>query len=557
MSKDSLKKTVRNKENSRLQSPKSYSSKTFITKRKKILEKDSTSEQLSAWGWPSLILLGSTLIIYALLVFFDFDLSKSSANFAKSIFTTTPENITDATGSFVELLAAILGIVITVVAIVLQLAAQRYGTRLIDLFIADRLNRIYFFFMVCSLMYAILIVFTIKASYFPFYAVETLLFLTLFEITLLAPYFLYVFKFLTPTNLLSSIQETNRTSIINSTNRQNFSNLKRYQKEVANAIEQVTDSALSANSQMDRNLSLMAINQLREMVLDYLENKTRLPKPWFLVSQDFFIGISSEFYKDICEKRLWFEAKTFMDMELIFKNSIRNMPDGVSAIAYNTRIIGEFAIRNRDDALLDLVVQFYNTFIRLALNEKNVRAIFNLFYQYRLLAESVFDYNSDIAQKIVFYFKYYGETGLQQGLWFVLYTAAFDLGSMVATAFDKKMTNIREILFIFMQLEDNIDKKKDMMALTGVRKSQLILAAYLFSKGNEDLVKLVVEDLKNETLERLLKWRDMLLDLKERKFWEITDRGINFEYIDDEQKKYLELFYEKYILPQVDSFRKD
>ena len=66
---------------------------------------------------------------------------------------------------------------------------------------------------------------------------------------------------------------------------------------------------------------------------------------------------------------------------------------------------------------------------------------------------------------------------------------------------------------------------------------------------------MVVEDLKNEPLSRLIKWRDMLLSVKDKKFWEVTDRGINFEYIDETQKEFLKVFYDDYILSQKDQFQ--
>lgn len=528
----------------------------MFTTRKSLVEKESVWQTLIFWGGMVFFFLGITLVIYLIYAFVAFDWKATGLPFISTVLSTDPAHVSDAIGAFIELLAAILGLMITVVAIVLQLAAQRYGTRLIDLFLADKVNRMYFILMVCSLLYAIIITYAIKEEFYPAFAIQILLILTLLEISLLGPYFLFVFKFLTPTNLLSSIQENSRNSIAHATQKKHYSDLKKCQNEVATSFEQVTDTALSANSQMDRNLGLMAINQTREMLLDYLQHKHKLPKPWFLVSQDKFIGISSEFYEEFCNKHLWVEAKAFMDMELIYRSCISNMSDAVSAIANNTRIIGEAAIKTRDDDLLEMAVKFFNTFIRISINAKNIRAIFNLFYQYRLLTESIFEYDTKLSAKILGHFLYYGETCLQQGLGFGLQTAAFDLGSLVATAHDKKLENVKELLLIFMALEDKVDRKRDMVWYDGVRTAQLILVSYLLSKGDGELIPTFVEDLKKETLKQLLKWRDSLLAIEDRKFWEFTDRGYRFEYIDDNQKAFLKLFYEKYILSQPDVFKK-
>jgi len=523
--------------------------------RKSLVERESLSQRLKVWVIPLGILLSIALVGYLGLGMFDLP-SGTNYSFWDLTLATNPDSVTDATSHFVELLAAILGIMITVVAIVLQLAAQRYGTRLIDLFLDDRINRMYFSMMVCALLYSILLVYGIKEQFFPHFSILGLLLITEIEIALLAPYFLYVFRFLTPTNLLFSIQTSTKKAVLEVVSGDE-DDVTKLQMEVANGIEQVTDSALSAVNQMDRNLGLMALNQIREMVLDYQEVKHKLPEPWFLISQDYFVGLSQVFYQEICEKKMWVEAKAFMDMELIFRNSIRVMPDAVSAIARNTRLLGKEAIHNQDNETLDLVVQFFNTFIRVSINDKNVRAIFNLFYQYRLLTESIMDYDPKLTAKVLFYFKYYGETCLQQGLWFVMLTAAFDLGGMVGVAHDKQIENIEELLLIFMSLEDNVDAKKDFLAFDAVRKAQLILATYIFSKGETKLLDLVIEDLKSETFEKLLKYRDSLLAVQSKKFWEVTDRGYTFEYMEPDQKEALRQFFEQRIVPQKDVFALD
>ena len=376
-----------------------------FAERKILVEEVGIAKKLGGWIVPIAILLTGTVALFLSQMALDFDWSKA-AEFIPTALETNIDAMAGATGFFVELLAAILGIVITVVAIVLQLAAQRYGTRLIDLFLADFINRVFFFFMVATLMYAVLMVFSLKEGFYPYFALQVLVIFTLIEIASLAPYFLYVFQFLTPANLLTALQNANKQTLQDAIYAKDTDALSAYQKEVGLGIEQVTDSALSANSQMDRNLGLMAISQIKEMVLDYIHVKKKLAEEWFLVPEEQFIGISSEFYSEICEKHIWFEAKAFMDMELIYKTAIRSMPDAVSAIALNTRILGMEAIRNEDDDLLDLVVQFYNTFIRISLNEKNVRAIFNIFYQYRLLAEAIFDYDKSLSSRILFYFGY-------------------------------------------------------------------------------------------------------------------------------------------------------
>ncbi len=150
--------------------------------RKPLVEKETIWSQFLFWGGAVFLFLGLTILVFLLYAFFAFDWQGSKIGFFSTVLATDPENVSNAIGSFIELLAAILGIMITVVAIVLQLAAQRYGTRLTDLFLADKVNRIYFSLLVCSLIYAILVIFATKNAFFPYFAIEVLLVLTLLEI---------------------------------------------------------------------------------------------------------------------------------------------------------------------------------------------------------------------------------------------------------------------------------------------------------------------------------------------------------------------------------------
>lgn len=508
---------------------------------------------LFQWFLPICALVAIPLAIFLGQSLLDFSYD-SNLPFLKTTLTTDKFAVANSTGNFVELLAAILGVVITVVAIVVQLAAQKYSTKLIDFFITDNINLSVFFYMIFTVMYGVLVTFSIKNDFFPFYGIVSLLFFTLLELAILIPYFSYVFKFLTPENIVSSIRKKTFISVKYAIGLSSKKEIIVCQKEVANSLEQITDTALSAISQMDRNIGLMAINEIREIILDYQSMKKQLRKTWFTTRRDQFIGISDDFFNEITEKKNWVEAKAFINMELIFKMSIQSMPDFVSAIANNTRILGEAAIRAKDDRVVNLVIEYFNTFLRVSLNDKNVKAIYNLFYQYRIFTELVFTYDKKMGEKIIFYFKYYGQTAMQMEIWFILVVAAFDLSKLLATAYDNKMGNIQEMLKIFLQIDDGLDPQKDGPALKGARKAQLVLAAYLMSKGDQELLPKIYKDLKYENFDWLVGLRDELLAVNDKKFWEVTDRGINFEYIDQDQKESLCKFYNQFILPNKSEF---
>ena len=50
--------------------------------------------------------------------------------------------------------------------------------------------------------------------------------------------------------------------------------------------------------------------------------------------------------------------------------------------------------------------------------------------------------------------------------------------------------------------------------------------------------------MKLDTTDRLRSIRDELLSIRSKDFWEITDRGTNFDYVDDERKTRLREFFD-------------
>src|SRR5262249_55547095 len=58
----------------------------------------------------------------------------------RQLFDFDPETMQNALGNVAQVIAAVLGIAITVVSIVVQLAATRYTSRVADLFFRDRIN---------------------------------------------------------------------------------------------------------------------------------------------------------------------------------------------------------------------------------------------------------------------------------------------------------------------------------------------------------------------------------------------------------------------------------
>jgi hypothetical protein len=76
-----------------------------------------------------------------------------------------------------------------------------------------------------------------------------------------------------------------------------------------------------------------------------------------------------------------------------------------------------------------------------------------------------------------------------------------------------------------------------------VRKAQVKLATYYLARGAESSARVVYEDLKNELPARMASIREELAGITSKDFWEISDRGGNFDYLEPERRAKLETFF--------------
>ena len=95
----------------------------------------------------------------------------------------------------------------------------------------------------------------------------------------------------------------------------------------------------------------------------------------------------------------------------------------------------------------------------------------------------------------------------------------------------------------FLELDRPLRVQKQESALLGVRKAQVKLAAYYIAQGDEAKARLISKDMQGEPLERLLAIRHALESVTSKDFWEIIDRGRNFEYMPPKQRAALATFF--------------
>jgi hypothetical protein len=219
-------------------------------------------------------------------------------------------------------------------------------------------------------------------------------------------------------------------------------------------------------------------------------------------------------------------------------------------VAIDTRYVGEAALATSNREVFALTVKFMNTYLRTALNGKDVRTAYNVLNQYRQLAEALLtaapadtaDWGEPTLVEIAGHFKYYARLAHGSGMGFVTETAAYDLCALCEMASARRSAAHDRLLAIFLEIDDRAEER----ALRGVRKAQAKLASYYLTSGEAARAQAIYDDMKNEAPDRLRSIRDEMLSITSKDFWEVVDRGTNFDYVSEARKEKLRQFFSRF-----------
>src|SRR5262249_27218235 len=153
-------------------------------------------------------------------------------------------------------------------------------------------------------------------------------------------------------------------------------------------------------------------------------------------------------------RRIWFEMKIMRQYQMVFGEALNRMRDVNCVIAINTRLLAEEAAARNHLELLELLVKFFNTFLRAAINRADVRTAYNVSHQYRLLAQSLLDRREGAhTLAIARHFHYYGLLSYGARLPFLLETVAYDLCALNEVAHARRAPVTDELLAIFLRVD--------------------------------------------------------------------------------------------------------
>jgi hypothetical protein len=261
-----------------------------------------------------------------------------------------------------------------------------------------------------------------------------------------------------------------------------------------------------------------------------------MPKEWFVVDRGDFVGLADEALEMMSENKTWLEMKALQQLELGFLRALHGPTDTVSVFSDALRVIAIHAHENHDEQALRLCIRFFNNFLREAIKSKNLRAVYDVFHQYRKLGRQIVD-RPELLREVSRHFVYYAGAARMANMVFAPQLALFDLGYIVRRAYERASPCAGVLLQDALGLPHRTKEDVHSMAV----KAKLILGGFMLENKLEAEAELVRKNLEDvDAMEVDRAEADLLA--ADRCFFEVTDRQLNLEYVPPERREPLRQF---------------
>jgi hypothetical protein len=301
-------------------------------------------------------------------------------------------------------------------------------------------------------------------------------------------------------------------------------------------VGQIGTIVIKSLDRNDRDVAAEGAWAIKVLLDHYAKYKPRMPKEWFVVDRADFVGLSDEALEMLSEGKTWFEMKCLLQLEHGFLRALHGASDTVSTFSDATRVIGVRAVEHRDEQALRLAIRFFNNYLREAIKARNLRAVYDVFHQYRRLGRELGD-RPELLREVGRHFSYYAGMARTYGMVFAPQLAIFDLGFVTRRAFERASPAGADLLREVLALPHRTGTDVHSMAV----KAKLILGGFFVANklsAEAELVRKNLGDVDAVEIERA----EVELLAADRSFFEVTDRQLNLEYVPPERREPLRTF---------------
>jgi hypothetical protein len=428
----------------------------------------------------------------------------------------------------------VLAMLIATIGLAIPLTANMHTPKLIEMFLSDRVNRWVLSFIALGAAHVLWVEFMIGPHFAPMWSITLAIIMAIVGWVILLPYFFYVVRFVDPSRLVIRLRE-DALGVIQKTAARSFDPYDA-QTAASTRINQLGTIIIKSLDRNDRDVAAEGTWAIKRMLDDYAKCKPRMPKEWFKVDRADFVGLSDEALEMLTENKTWFEMKCLQQIEHGFLRALHGANDTVSTFSDATRVIACRLDDHHDVHGLRLAIRFFNNYLREAIKARNLRAVYDVFHQYRRLGRDLVD-RPEILREIGSHFAYYAVMARTYGMLFAPQLALFDLGYVTRRAYERASPAAADLLKTMMSLPHRTGNDLHSMAV----KAKLILGGFFVENRLEpeaDLVRKNLNDVDVTNIERA----EAELLAADRSFFEVTDRQLNLEYVPPERREPLKQF---------------
>ena len=428
----------------------------------------------------------------------------------------------------------VLAMLIATIGLALPLTANMHTPKLIEMFLQDRVNRWVLSFITFGAAHALWVDYMIGPKFAPVWSIAVSVYLAMLGWAILLPYFFYVVRFVDPSRLLIRLREDAARIMTRVADRAR--DPMEAQTALSIRVGQVGTIVIKSLDRNDRDVAAEGAWAIKVLLDQYSKYKSRMPKEWFVVDRADFVGLSDEALEMLSENKTWFEMRCLLQLEHGFLRALHGASDTVSTFSDAMRVIGVRAIEHRDEQAVRLAIRFFNNYLREAIKNQSLRAVYDVFHQYRRFGRELVD-RPELLREVGRHFSYYAQMARTYGLVFAPQLAIFDLGYVTRRAYERASPAAADLLHQVLALPHRTGSDVHSMAV----KAKLILGGFFVANkldGEAEQVRKNVGDVEAIEIERA----ETELLAADRSFFEVTDRQLNLEYVPADRREPLRVF---------------
>ncbi|HTL32639.1 MAG TPA: DUF2254 family protein [Kofleriaceae bacterium] len=428
----------------------------------------------------------------------------------------------------------VLAMLLATIGLAIPLTANMHTPKLIEMFLKDRVNRWVLSFMALGAAHVLWVEYMVGPQFAPMWSLTLAIFMAITGWAILLPYFFYVVRFVDPSRLIVRLRDSTMF-VVGQVSERAFDPYEA-QPDVSTRINQIGTIIIKSLDRNDRDVAAEGTWAIKRMLDEYDKHKARMPKEWFKVDRADFVGLSDEALEMLTENKTWFEMKCLQQIEHGFLRALHGANDTVSTFSDATRVIACRADDHHDEQALRLCIRFFNNYLREAIKARNLRAVYDVFHQYRRLGRDLVD-RPELLREIGHHFAYYAVMARTYGMLFAPQLALFDLGYVTRRAYERASPAAPDLLKTVLSLPHRTGNDVHSMAV----KAKLILGGFFIEnrlEAESDIVRKNLRDVDSAHIERA----EQELLAADKAFFEVTDRQLNLEYIPPERREPLKRF---------------